>query len=137
MKRSEKDLRRLVRVQKAVADKSRADHRAAQGALAENARDLAELEAAAARPSADVLAMIDLYVGQARKLANERDKLAAAERQARSRLIAKAARVKPLERRARHAAEDEARSDQQKHMDELFDRRAAAARQASRKPGRA
>ncbi len=132
MKRSSDDIRRLVRVQKAVAAKAEAEHMRARRALAETERDIAELDAHAA--STQVLTLLDLYVERTRQLAERRQELRQQTDHARNRHAGEQARLKPLQERAvsAHRAEERARED--KALGEILDRLAGGDRQASRKP---
>ena len=133
MKRSSDEIKRLVRVQKAVAARAEAEHMRVRRALAETERDIAELDAHASAP--DGLPLLDLYVERTRQLARKRQDLTAERDQARSRHAGEHAKLGPLEHRARaaHRAEERARED--KALGELLDRLLAEGRQASRKPG--
>lgn len=133
MKRSSEEIKRLVRVQKAVAAKAEADHMRVRRALAETERDIAELDAHASDP--DGLPLLDLYVERTRQLARKRQDLRVERDDARSRHAGEHAKLGPLEDRARAADRAEERKREDKVLSELLDRLAGGGPQASRKAG--
>lgn len=135
MKRSASAIGRLIRVQQAIADLARLDHRAVCAAAEDKQAEIDALERWSERPDAHALPLLDLAIERQRTLAAEKVSLGRAREAARQRLAGETARCHPLRRAHAEAVRAEERAAQERQFGELFDRQCARSNQGSRKPG--
>lgn len=133
MKRNAKEIARLIRVQRTVADLARLEHRAAITAASEKTAEIEALERWAEGLQAHALPLLEVSIERTRTLSAERVELDRTEAVARERLIGETARCRPLARAYRQARQAEERSEHEAQLGEMIDRQFSVSNQASRK----